>query len=240
MHRITATDDAALDRPVWSALASGHRALAQGGPLARRYPVAMAPFAAIAESTPAAFAALRELIPDEGQVALFTTGEVVAPAGFRLTPVGAVHQMVATAAVAEAADAIVPAVVPLGAADAPEMLRLAELTKPGPFGPRTHELGAFVGIRSGGALVAMAGERMRLDGWVEASGICVHPDHRGHGYARLLARAVMQGIVQRGARAFLHVFLDNAAAIALYRQLGFEVRQRLLVTRIGRGSTSPH
>jgi predicted GNAT family acetyltransferase len=222
MYPITAADDAALDRPVWSALASGHRA--------------MAPFAALAESTPAAFAALRELIPGDGQVALFTTGEVVAPAGFQLTRVGAVHQMVATAVVAEAADA--GAIIPLGAADAPEMLRLAELTKPGPFGPRTHELGAFVGIRSGGALVAMAGERMRLDGWVEASGICVHPDHRGHGYARLLTRAVMQGIVQRGARAFLHVFTDNAAAIALYRQLGFEVRQRLLVIRIARGSAA--
>jgi predicted GNAT family acetyltransferase len=118
------------------------------------------------------------------------------------------------------------------------MLRLAELTKPGPFGSRTRELGAFVGIRHRGALIAMAGERMCLDAWVEVSAICVHPDHRGRGYARLLTTAVMHGIAQRGARAFLHVFVDNSAAIALYRQLGFEVRQRLLVTRIGCGAAT--
>ena len=82
-----------------------------------------------------------------------------------------------------ALSAIEPPVV-LGPGDVPEMLRLAERTNPGPFGPRTHELGQYVGVEVGGALAAMAGERMRLDGCVEISAACVSPDHRGKGYGR--------------------------------------------------------
>ncbi len=42
---------------------------------------------------------------------------------------------------------------PLSAADAPDALALAELTRRGPFGPRTIELGRYLGFRDGGRLV---------------------------------------------------------------------------------------
>ena len=57
-----------------------------------------------------------------------------------------------------------PPLLELGDADVPEMLALTELTQPGPFGPRTHDLGRYIGIRVDGRLAAMAGERMRPDG----------------------------------------------------------------------------
>jgi len=115
-------------------------------------------------------------------------------------------------------------------ADAPEMLALATLTKPGPFRSRTRELGPFIGIRSEGRLVAMAGRRMRVDGFTELSGVCTHPDWRGRGYAAGLSRAVAGDILASGEGVFLHAFADHPATIAFYRSLGFEVRAEMTYT----------
>ena len=51
-----------LDHPVWSALTTRQRALAQGGALARRYPPEIAPFADVAEMSAESFAALGALM----------------------------------------------------------------------------------------------------------------------------------------------------------------------------------
>ncbi|MFD0903600.1 GNAT family N-acetyltransferase [Actinomadura sediminis] len=115
-------------------------------------------------------------------------------------------------------------VVELGADDVPEMLDLAARTRPGPFCPRTRELGTYVGVRENGALVAMAGERLRPPGWTEVSAVCTAPDARGRGHAARLVRALVTRIAARGERPFLHVAKANAAAIALYERLGFETR----------------
>jgi predicted GNAT family acetyltransferase len=120
-----------------------------------------------------------------------------------------------------------PEIIELGEADVPEMMALTQLTKPGPFAQRTHELGTYLGIRKNGALVAMAGERLRVPGHTEVSAVCTHPDHLGRGYAAVLMSAVMQKIRERGERAFLHVRADNDRAIGLYRRLGF--RDRVLL-----------
>jgi predicted GNAT family acetyltransferase len=110
------------------------------------------------------------------------------------------------------------------------MLALVELTKPGPLGTRTHELGTFLGIRVDGKLVAMAGERMKPAEYTEMTAVCVHPAHRGRGYAQILLGAVARQIVARGESPFLHVFTDNTSAIALYRRQGMKIRRRLHVT----------
>jgi len=107
------------------------------------------------------------------------------------------------------------------------MLALTALTKPGPFGTRTHELGTYIGLREEGKLVAMAGERLKVPGYTEISAVCTHPEHNGKGYAGLLMTEIMHRIRDRGETAFLHVRQDNARAITLYERLGFQARKLL-------------
>ncbi len=220
---------AALDRPVWSALAGGHRHFALGGPLARRYPREIGPFAALADDSREAWDALAGLLlPDEAVMLVTLDAPAPAPApGFTLTPLDPVLQMVATR---EPAPAALPFTV-LGEADAPDMRALAGLTNPGPFARRTHELGEFLGVRAGGRLVAMTGERMRPLGAVEVSAVCVHPEHRGRAYARHLLAERTRRIMAQGSQPFLHVYPGNRGAIALYESLGYVVRQQLHLTR---------
>src|SRR6202012_4519783 len=103
--------------------------------------------------------------------------------------------------------------VTLGPADVPDILRLVERTKPGPFLPRTIELGAYLGIRRDGELVAMAGERMRPPGWTEISAVCTDEAWRGHGFASQLIRALVMSIRGRGDHPFLHAVATNSGAI---------------------------
>ncbi len=125
-------------------------------------------------------------------------------------------------------------VAELGVADVAEMMDLTALTKPGPFNRRTHELGTYLGIRRGGKLVAMAGERLKVPGHTEVSAVCTHPDHTGHGYARILMMEVMRRIRRRGETPFLHVREDNVRAIELYRRLAFETRAQVHLAVCGR------
>ncbi|MEV5826476.1 GNAT family N-acetyltransferase [Spirillospora sp. NPDC052242] len=116
-------------------------------------------------------------------------------------------------------------VVELGADRVPEMLDLAERTRPGPFWPRTPELGAYLGVRENGGLAAMAGERLRPPGWTEISAVCTVPEARGRGHAARLVRALAARVLARGERPFLHVAAVNTGAVALYERLGFAVRE---------------
>jgi predicted GNAT family acetyltransferase len=125
-------------------------------------------------------------------------------------------------------------IVALGDDDAAEMVALARLTQPGPFLARTHRMGTFIGIRIGGRLAAMAGTRMRVQGFTEVSGVCTHPDFRGKGLARRLSAEIGAMIVARGERPFLHAWKDNAAAISLYESLGFRHRTDVHVAELRR------
>ncbi len=80
----------------------------------------------------------------------------------------------------------------------------------------------------------MAGERLKLDGFTEVSGVCTHPDWRGRGYATGLMGLVAQRIVARGETPFLHVYAGNSGAIALYERLGFRLRSAVVFTVLGR------
>jgi ribosomal protein S18 acetylase RimI-like enzyme len=113
-------------------------------------------------------------------------------------------------------------VVELGAESVPEMLALVARTEPGPFRPRTHELGTYLGVRVDGTLVAMAGERLRPPGWTEISAVCTAPEARGRGHAARLVTTLAARILARGDRPFLHVAERNTGALALYERLGFK------------------
>lgn len=221
------SDLALLDRPIWNALTTRQRSLAQGGDRALRFPAGIAPFADMVDMSAASFAALGELMAPSEYLALFTRDAVTAPPEFKVPLAETMEQMIGTPA--ESAPAGVE-VVTLGAEDVPAMLALTELTKPGPFMKRTRELGTFLGIRVDGELVAMTGERIKPGNYTEMTAICVHPSHRGRGYAQALMAAVSRQIVARGEIPFLHVLTSNTSAIALYQRQGMHIRRRLHVT----------
>jgi predicted GNAT family acetyltransferase len=130
------------------------------------------------------------------------------------------------------ASLFLPPVAPLslGTTDVPEMLELAAATEPGPFLPQTIQMGSYFGIRaSDGRLVAMAGERLQSTAFVEISGVCTHPEFRGHGYARALATFLAAQIMAAGKAPFLHVKSENGARV-VYHKIGFRLRAAICLT----------
>jgi ribosomal protein S18 acetylase RimI-like enzyme len=220
-----------LDRPIWSALGSRHAGLAEGGALARRYDPGIVPFAAARDNSRESLDALAALAgPDEALV-LLQADEAVPPSGFVVDLAAEGVQMLAERPPAPIADERVQR---LGEHNAAEMLELATLTKPGPFSLKALSLGEFWGVRENGKLVAMAGERMKQDGFAELSGVCAHPDARGRGFARLVSVVVANRIMERGEQPYLHAFAANTAAIALYESIGFRLRRMMNVAMIRR------
>jgi len=208
-----------LDNPFWSTLTTRHAHIAQGGTLARRYPVAISPIAALPGDGPANVAALEALVEigdDMGTVGPFVP---TLPGNWETLHESGITQMIRVDR-SPLPEGDVDASI-LGAADVAEMLALVELTKPGPFRSRTIELGTYRGIREGGRLVAMAGERSWVGDFREVSAICTHPGARGRGYARALIGRVINRMLRAGETPFLHVESSNLAAIAIYVALGF-------------------
>jgi ribosomal protein S18 acetylase RimI-like enzyme len=214
-----------LDNPVWNALSSRLRQFGEGGDEAKRFVRDVSSFAAAVDASPSAVASLGTLVPDEGDISLLQVGPPAPPSGVTVTMSALGVQMVARAMTQS--EQVFP-IEPLSDADAAEMLALATLTRPGPFRVRTHALGRFVGIRDNGVLVAMAGERLQTDEFIEISALCTHPDCRGRGYGAALMRAVGTRIIGDRATPFLHSYADNTPAIALYKRLGFETRREVI------------
>lgn len=220
-----------LDRPMFSALKTCHAMHAEGGPLALRYRSAISPFAATADDSPEALAALGELVEPGNAV-------VVGRVGTQAVPVGTFAEHVTTA-LQMVADTLVPPgknipFLELSARDGPEMYELASMTKPGPYNPQAYLFGGYIGIRHRSRLVAMAGQRMQVPGFTEVSAVCTHPDFRGKGYGSFLMSTVAARISARGETPFLHVYSSNTNAIRLYETLGYAHRAEISVTVIRR------
>lgn len=216
-------DVAVLDNPAWHSLAGDHAHLAEGAGRARRYLAAVSPFHGIADiDDPQAWRDLATLVGPGGE-ALLTATRSEAPEGWQMPMSIPGVQLVETDKVRPATD---EEIVTLGEADVADMLALTAATKPGPFEKRTHLMGTYLGVRHEGRLVAMAGQRMAPEGWVEISAVCTDPEHRGKGLAGRLVRAVTADIHARGKRALLHAAADNTGAIDVYLRLGFELRRR--------------
>ncbi len=219
----THRDETLLDNAVWHALK---------GPLARCADTASTPtavrfdpeinlFAAAERADDAGWASLAEMVGIGGFAVLFRDAIAPPPAGWQEHYRTSCFQMVAGELPAR------PALdcTTLGPRDAAEMLELAQLTEPGPFFIRTGEQGRYVGVRRAGRLVAMAGERFRVPGYVEVSAVCTHPDTRGEGLGGALTLEIAHGIRARGDEAFLHLLDTNETAHRLYLKLGFHDRR---------------
>jgi ribosomal protein S18 acetylase RimI-like enzyme len=211
-----------LDNPARASLTGPHAHFAERRGRLLRYPPDVAPWLALPDDPDTAdWADAAELAGPAGSITL-AGFRVPPPAGWEVTFRAEGVQLV------DAGLAAVPdeEAVQLGPADVPEILALVERTKPGPFLARTVELGTYLGIRRGGALVAMAGERLHPPGWTEISAVCTAPEFRGQGLAGRLILAVAAGIRDRGETPFLHAAADNANALRLYETLGFALRRK--------------
>jgi predicted GNAT family acetyltransferase len=204
-----------------------HAKFALGGDLARRYPATIAPMAGVREISDASLKALAALMSPGDVVGLFGPEPVSEAGDLLVVTHKQIDQMICDRH--DNSHHTGPITV-LTAADVPAMLHLIELTQPGPFSAGAIGLGSYLGIRHAGELIAMAGERMRFDGFTEISAVCTHPGYRGCGYASSLVRALVRQIIRRGETPFLHLYSDNTIAAALYTKLGFVLQRRLIVT----------
>ncbi len=212
-----------LDNPVWAALSGAPSDQVVRHGRGARFDPAVSPFGAVADPRdPAAWADLATLLAP-GEHVLVPGPGLTTPAGW--TGEAGLPGLQLVGHDYEGAPA--PEAVVLGPGDVPEMLDLRERTRPGPFLKRTIELGTYLGIRRGGALVAMAGERLHVPGYTEISAVCTDPAYRGAGLATRLIGAVAAGIRARGEVPFLHCAADNLAAVRLYENLGFSVRTEM-------------
>jgi ribosomal protein S18 acetylase RimI-like enzyme len=218
-----------LDDVIWNALTTRQGEFAESFGQARRFMPEVTALGAFSRPTSEGYESLAGLVGIRGTVALFLDTPYQPRVGWEFIAGAPLQQMVCEnggAPHTSQADSE-PELVELGDADSPEMIELTALTKPGPFGKRTHELGTYLGIRRDGNLLAMAGERMKVPGWTEVSAVCTHPEHTGHGYARILMAEVIHRIRSRGETPFLHVREDNERAIEIYQRLGFSRRMQL-------------
>ncbi len=207
----------ALDNPVWHSLTTQHAGLALTADGAARYPAAIVPFAAVAAPSARAAHQLTSLVGDAESVCVVGVAPE-SPPGWQLEPKKPVLQMICKS---RAPDLPGPPVTTMTTAQAPDMLALTDLVFPGFFRPRTLEMGSYLGIYDGPRLAAMAGERMRLDGYQELSAVCTHPDYTGRGYAQRLLAVLCNSAFDRGFTPFLHVYADNTRAIGVYRKMKF-------------------
>ncbi|MEV8212896.1 GNAT family N-acetyltransferase [Leifsonia sp. NPDC077715] len=231
-------DDDELENPVWASLNGPHSRFAAVLGAAAAYDAEVAPFAALAHpGDPSAWDDLEALSAGR-PVALVGVSTSAVPEGWRIETDFDVLQMTHDGVTwGELHDDGVRA---LGADDVRDMLRLVERARPGPFLPRTIELGRYVGVRlpaDEGGLVAMAGERFDTGHWREVSAVSVDPLHRGDGLGTRVTRAVLDGMRSSGHRPFLHVTVANPA-VTLYRRLGFRVRRRMSIVVVHAGD--PH
>jgi predicted GNAT family acetyltransferase len=216
-----------LDRPIWSALTTRQADIAEQAGAAVRLRPEIGVFAAAPDASAESRFALTQLRCGSEGLWFLEVDEVASPPGLIVHHTAPCVQMIA-----DRIEAGEPpfAVESLGEADATEMFALARLTEPGPFFKHTNRMGDFIGVKQAGKLVAMAGERLRPEGYTEVSGVCTHPDFRGKGYAGGLMRIVASRIIARGETPFLHSYANNSGAIALYEALGFRLRSAITLT----------
>jgi ribosomal protein S18 acetylase RimI-like enzyme len=223
--------------PVWHALQTRHRHFAIRAGEACRYPADVSPFAAVATPTTGALRQLHSLLsPGES---LWLEGGT-----FPFPPELIVEERTECLHMVLPEDAEPPdpahTLVQLSSADAAEMVALTDIAFPGFFRPRTHEMGAYYGVRAaGGELIGMAGERLMPEGYPEISGVCTHPLHRGQGLATSLIGRLARDHRRDGLVSWLHVNVENHGAQELYRRIGFRTLRTVLVHRVTRKTRIP-
>lgn len=212
-----------LDNAVWQALSTHHGALAEVKGRSRRYRINASFFGGVDSFDEESWEDLAALVGPSSEIALFCSDVPPVPDAWSEVARGIGEQMVVSGDDIAAAEPVEAR--PLGDEHVAQMLDLVAVAQPGPFRPRTIELGRYYGYFEGERLLAMAGERLHLEGYTEISAVCTHADVRGRGLASSLTLHVAMGIIERGEQPFLHVADDNHNARRIYERLGFAVRR---------------
>lgn len=220
-----------LDNIMWSCLSGPHARFAAGDGPVRRYARGFSPIVGCADPQRPDFAALESLF-ERGESFYCDIWSGDAPAGWTIEKEATMFKMVWEGS--PPPDDAAPDAVELQPAHYLQAVELATLTNPGPFGPRTPELGEYFGYFDGDRLIAMAGERMCAGQFHEISGICTHPDFQGRGLAKRLTLKLVTRQLRRGKTPFLHVLGHNTSARQLYEKLGFRNYRETLVRVLSR------
>lgn len=217
-----------LDNPVWYALSETHRDLAIDFGDIKFYQPDYCPFGG--------FTAPGEMaVPISEYAALagsfFIIGDKPAlPEGYVIKNELVCLQMVASHKIdVEIRDDITG----LTEEHAQALFALVNLVQPGYFKNKTALLGSYYGIFKNGELVAVTGERMKMDEFTEVSAVCTHPAHVGNGYAKQLVAHTANQIFAQQKTPCLHVVESNPGAIRLYERLGFKTRRKMSFWSIG-------
>lgn len=213
-----------LDNPVWNALISGNSPLAKGSERVKHFDQEVSPFAGLLESTPASLQELYNIHTSDHAVFLWAPGKLAIPKTWKVIDAIPGLQMIYDQPKVQVYQS---GITTLTEKNVPEMLALAKLTKPGPFGTRTIEFGNYEGIFEDEQLVAMTGQRFHCFDHIEISAVCTHPGCLGKGYAKQLLLSQLTKILAAFCKPYLHVREDNARAIYVYQALGFSVRRQV-------------
>jgi GNAT superfamily N-acetyltransferase len=207
-----------LDNIVWHALSGPQKKFSVGTDDIRRFAQGFSPIIGFANAKNPNLEALASFCePGEH----FYCGEWSGPAskGWQIEEESTMFRMVWEGSMPASENA--HEAIQLGPQHATQAFELATLTRPGPFGLRTIELGDYFGFFEGDRLIAMGGERFYAGSCREISGVCTHPDFQGRGFARRLMNKLIRRQMERNETPFLHVMRDNTLARDLYKRMGF-------------------
>lgn len=108
-----------------------------------------------------------------------------------------------------------------------DLFELVNFIQPGFFKDMTSDLGSYYGINKDNKLIAVTGERMKMNDYTEISAVVTHPGHLGKGYAKQLIAYTSDKIFSKNKIPYLHVADTNKNAIGLYEKLGFWTRRKI-------------
>lgn len=215
-----------LYNPVFNALNTGDQRFSFGTVKVKYFDENMSPFVGIEDGYQQGFEELKEILPGKRYILYATPEHIDTPKGWNLIQkvqgVQMVYHRPGLQPVETGEDPVRP--IKLEEHNVPEMMELAKLTVPGPFGTRTIDFGFYYGIFQDNKLVAMTGQRLHVGKYTEVSAVCTHPDHVGKGYASILLQHQLKLVLEQEQTPFLHVRADNSRAIAIYERLGFSIR----------------
>ncbi|WP_203255851.1 GNAT family N-acetyltransferase [Hyunsoonleella ulvae] len=121
---------------------------------------------------------------------------------------------------------ITETILPLTETHIQEIYDLIWLVMPGYYKKRTFDMGDYFGIFKEGKLVAISGQRMQTNDFIEVSGVVTHPNYTRRGLAKQLITHTTKEIIKSGKHPILHTTKGNPA-IRLYQSLGFQLTRAM-------------